>query len=562
MEPAGAPAAETVAPPGETRDKLSADALMADLDRPESPIHNANFMPVGAAGAARHVFSGTLSIPETKMQMTYALGPSERWFPEVDLQFVGHGDYLVPVQRGLIDGTGTKSGWSIILSPGRVWSEAADDGLSRASFPFVLAGQAFNESHNGLAMFLFDEERVSKVQFQIVQEAAPWNRFQAWGRLDAGFLPDTIDNPAQVTGAFDGELARRLPVRPWAELESRPGAEALALLDELDGPNHVSASGLVVDDVIYLRPCATSFGDYPYCQDMRHGVFSVTKTMGALLSLLRLAQIYGDEVFDLKVADYLEVTAAHDGWQAVRFGDALNMATGLGDRSLDPESKDRDEDNVALFWQFAKAPSARKKLRAAFFSGNYPWGPDQVFRYRSIDTFVLAAAMDAFLKSRAGPEANLWDMMADEVLRPIGIDHAPIQRTREDDPVAGLPILAWGLFVTVDEVAKIAKLLQNGGRHRDQQLLSAGKLKDALYRTDRQGKSTAWARYSYHMSFWHLALELDGCDVNVPQMMGYGGNIVQLLPNGMVGFYFQDGKTWPVMELARAGDAVRPYCPS
>jgi len=66
---------------------------------------------------------------------------------------------------------------------------------------------------------------------------------------------------------------------------------------------------------------------------MRHGVFSVTKSLGAAVALWRLAQKYGDEVLALKIKDYVPVTAAHDGWERVTFADALNMATGIGDNA-------------------------------------------------------------------------------------------------------------------------------------------------------------------------------------------------------------------------------------
>ena len=48
-------------------------------------------------------------------------------------------------------------------------------------------------------------------------------------------------------------------------------------------------------------------------------VYSVTKSAGAAITILRLAQKYGDEVFDLKIKDYVSVTAAHDGWDEVIF---------------------------------------------------------------------------------------------------------------------------------------------------------------------------------------------------------------------------------------------------
>src|SRR5207237_5774007 len=86
--------------------------------------------------------------------------------------FFTHGEYLVPVVRTILRPPGT-----IILSPGRVWSEAGDGGKSRASFPFVVINELGNQAHNGLATFLFDETRVSALRVQIVQETAPWAKF-------------------------------------------------------------------------------------------------------------------------------------------------------------------------------------------------------------------------------------------------------------------------------------------------------------------------------------------------------------------------------------------------
>jgi len=114
-------------------------------------------------------------------------------------------------------------------------------------------------------------------------------------------------------------------------------------LDNFDGdtvPEALKVSGLLLDGVLYVRGCETRLGPYPYCRQMRHGVFSVTKSMGAAVALLRLAQKYGDEVLALKIKDYVPVTAAHDGWEQVTFADVLNMATGIGDNSPQREPND------------------------------------------------------------------------------------------------------------------------------------------------------------------------------------------------------------------------------
>ena len=44
-----------------------------------------------------------------------------------------------------------------------------------------------------------------------------------------------------------------------------------------------------------------------------------------------------DCILELKIKDYVTVTAAHDGWERVTFADALNMATGIGDNAPWPE---------------------------------------------------------------------------------------------------------------------------------------------------------------------------------------------------------------------------------
>ena len=56
-----------------------------------------------------------------------------------------------------------------------------------------------------------------------------------------------------------------------------------------------------------------------------------------------------------------------------------------------------------------------------------------MLRYNSVNTFVLAVAMDSLLKRQAGPQAHLWDMVMAEVFQPIGIFHAPIMQTQEQD---------------------------------------------------------------------------------------------------------------------------------
>ena len=554
-------------PPGAVRDQPTAQALLDNSEAPSEPIHNDYFMPVGAAGLALHDFSGTLSIPMTMMAAPGGSAGSANFFPAVDLTFISHGYHLIPVEREIIRGRDSNSPWDIILSPGRLWSEAGDGGLSRASFPFVLAGQVWNESHNGLATFVYDNERVSHLQIQIVQEAASWNRTPAWGRLPVSFAPHTIDDA--VVASFEAERAARLPLRPWSALE---GVTDPSLSEGFDGSaQHVTTSALVVDGVIYARPCVTNFGDYPYCADMRHGVYSMTKSMGAGLTLLRLAEAYGDDIFDARIRDYVDVTADHDGWDDVRFANSLNMATGVGDLSARRDSPNNDEDSTPEFLGLARAGSADRWLRMAFSSDNYPWGSGEVFRYRSIDTYILAAAMDAFLKSREGPGANLWEMMIDQVLRPIGLSYAPMMHSRAADGGRGVPIMGWGLYPTLDEMAKIAGIYQSGGVHEGQRLLSEKWLRTVFATEVQPGLPVLWdnahGAYRYRSSFWLMPYRgAGGCFVWIPEMLGYGGNIIALMPNRMIAIRLSDASEGSAGQyqgesMARLSDHIEPFCP-
>ena len=303
---------------------------------------------------------------------------------------------------------------------------------------------------------------------------------------------------------------------------------------------------------------------------MRHGVFSVTKSLGGAVALLRLAQKYGDAVFDAKIADYVTVTASHDGWKDVTFADVLGMATGIGEASPRREPNDAfaDENKPRFFRAFAK-PSLAEKLAVAFEYPAYPWRRGEVFRYNSTQPFVLAAAMDAFLKRREGPSASLWDMLVREVFEPVGAFHVPSLRTIEPDGSAGVPLLSYGLFLTVDDVAKLATLLQSGGRHEGQQILHPAKLAEALYRTSPDaGLPVGWKFRAgagrYHLSFWSMPYRTAaGCFLQIPFLWGFGGNHVVLLPNGVTTFRFTDAMPIPspnVEGMILAGEAVRPLC--
>lgn len=558
-----------IAPPASgPRDRLTAEDLLVSNNPGSSPIHNNYFMPVGKTAAALHEFKGTLTVEEGSLFSAFQdCRGLTRPVPRVTLAFFTHGDYLVPVARN-IQSPYSKTG-GFILSPGKVWSEAGDEGLSRASFPFILTSRRNNGTHNGIATFLYDHKRISDLRIQVVQETAPWAKDDLWGQARITYRPGPIETEARLKAQFAKELQHHTPIRPWSALASVSTSPRLANFDGESNPTDISANGLIVDGTLYLRPCRTRYGPYPYCRDMRHGVFSVTKSMGAALSMLRLAQKYGDEVFDEKIKDYVTVTATHNGWDAVTFGDVLNMATGVGDRAAwrKPNVVYADESKPKMS-KWLRALRTQDKLDISFSYDDYPWGPGEVLRYNTTQTVVLAAAMDAYLKRKEGPQARLWEMMRHEVLRPIGVFHAPLMHTQKEG-LGGepdIPILGYGFYPTVDDTAKIATLLQNNGKHNGQQLLGATQLQKALYKTGHiglpTGRQNRFGSSMYNRSFWSVPYQTGECFFQIPYMAGYGGNLVVLLPNGLTAFRFADGRDFDPESMILAAEAIRPLCSS
>jgi CubicO group peptidase (beta-lactamase class C family) len=547
------------------RDRLTATELMADEYQGEGLVHNDYLLPVGESAAALHRLEGMLTVPEFEMEFDAHAGgvsASEEYFPGFSVEFLTYEEYLVPANREIVPSTGEESYWSIVLSPGKVWSEPQDGGMSRASFPFILVSDQLNQAHNGVATFLYDNDEVSSLYLQVTQETAAWKRVDFWGQTPMEYSPATTAGRGDLRAQFAEELSLQTPIRPWSELENDYDPHLLSTFNDRFDPRDISATGLIMDDTIYLQPCQTRYGPFPHCAQMRHGVFSVTKSMGAAIAMLRLAEKYGQEVFDLKIADYVEVTAEHDGWDEVTFRDALNMATGIGDNpNLQPITAEEDQPR---FNQFLEARSAQDKLDVCFSYGNYPWGPGEVARYNSINTFVLSVAMDSLLKGKEGPEADIWDMVLEEVYKPIGIFHAPMMRTHEPDRSRGIPIFGFGLYPTVDDVAKVTRLLLHAGQHEGQQLLHAGKLAEALYQTDvtglPTGDSNEYGEATYNMSFWSSPFRTDGGGFFlIPYMSGFGGNHVALMPNGIVAFRFTDAHIYGVESMVKVAEGIRPF---
>jgi hypothetical protein len=549
-------------------------------------IDNTAFAPGPDAVMEHAPFLGTLRLSEAQMttkppafSSPAVLGRDPRLFPGVAISFFTDRGDLVPFTQDVIrygSGKTGRSYWDIIVQPGRVWSQPDDRGWSRAGFPFALVNSIEGETHNGLATFLYKGGRVSNVRFQIVQQTAPFyieEQFVAAGLIPAAFEPVAAGRLSSLQREYEAGRAAAVPTASWDQLAEKVGPAKLAGFDGTMRASDIVLSGLDYQGTFYLKGCQSAGGPLPWCDRARFGVWSATKALANETALLRLAQKYGPAVFEARIADYVPEAARHRGWHDVRFEDAINMATGIGNGSTRREPNDTSDGYLdPSYSRWYEARSTREKVAALLEDGGvYPWGPGKVTRYRDQDMFILGVAMDRFLKSKEGAGASIWSMLQREVFAPIGIHQAPTNRTLEADGSIGHPLLAYGYYPTISDMVLIARLYQNDGRHGGQQILYAPRIRELLAGPQPRGFPTGEklpaGESTYFNAFWITSyVAAPDCRLFYPRMIGWGGNIVALLPGGSTGIRLaKSGETADNVEvdtsgMARVADSLSRFC--
>ena len=513
---------------------------------------NSQYFPRQDASPADEPFQGSLKLNGATMslltdapggyQSQNILGKDTTFLPRVELSFFTHKGHLVPttqqvIRRGVR--SHTRSYWDVLVQPGRVWSQPGDRGWNRASFPFALVNSRENDTHSGIAMFLYKGSRVSHVRFQVVQQTSPWyvvEYFSAWGVTGAEYTRGDISHLARRKRAFERDLANRLPVRSWRKLGAAVTGDPV-VQDRVAHPREnpdVYLSAVVQDGVVYRSRCRTAAGPFPYCDAMRHGVWSVTKSAMINVALLRLAQKYGAGILKEPIAKYLP-DARRPGWRDVTFRDMANMSSGHGHAG-------DEEDPDYSCWYNALSEDAKTQLA---LSTPRHYEPGTAFNYRDRDAYLLGVAEDALLKSKEGADASIWRMLRREVYRPIGVANAPANTTLERDGSRGHPLMAFGYYPTLDDLAKIGMLYQNHGAWKGRQILHR-QLVDTLLPT-----TTAPPPRSPDPGYYLNWRVTPVGDWYITHMQGYGGNRVSLLPRDLVGVQignepYVPAEPWPI----------------
>jgi hypothetical protein len=424
-----------------------------------------------------------------------------------------------------------------------------------------------NCTHNGVMAFLFDGTRVSQIRFQITQETCAYFKFDLWGQAAATYTPESIPRATEIRLAHAAELTNRLSTRPISGLaiDFPDSGVNLNRFGSGISPEHLTAYGLVINGINYVSGCHTRYGEYAYCESLRLPSYSTAKSAFAGLALMRLGQKYGSGVADLLIRDFVpESFGAAGDWTAVTFRNTLDMATG----NFQLPGFQADETGPLMANFLDEAETYDDKINAAFrFPNQTP--PGQVWNYHTSDSFILTRAMNNYLVQKEGSQADIFNLMRDEVYIPLKLSAGALTSLRTDNSPSGFPFGGYGLFWTQDDIAKLALFMNvQQGSLIDGNILEPDMLAAAMQRNpqDRGLNTSGVPVFKYNYGFWakqwtSSEFRQYSCSFWTPFMSGFGGITVVLIPNGSIYYYFSDNHEFSWYDAVNESNKLNPICP-
>ncbi|WP_428410126.1 hypothetical protein [Hyphococcus sp.] len=479
-------------------------------------------------------------------------GKSLRALPPLEIGLVAHGGELIPLIRGPI--RGDHPDWEWIVEPGRIW-RGADGGVA-ASFPFALQERNANCIHNGLAAFRIGADgAMSHLVYQIGSETCAYMQFDLWGAGEASFEMRSQDGAEEALQAHEQEKAARFETRP---IEKLTGLGDGAFGSSLEvNPEAMTLFGYVADGVHYTGGCDTRYGPYPYCDVMDIPSYSWAKSIVAAIAAMRLEKLYPGSMASL-IRDYVPA-CDEERWDGATFENALDMTTGVYNANV----YEADE-NSPVMRRFFLVEGHDEKIEIACTAFARKAEPGETFVYRTADTYILGAAMNAFLREQTGrADADFYDDLLVPIWRRIGLSPL-VMTTRRTRDAAAQPFAGWGLTLHRNDIALIAQFLQQGGVIDGEAVLDEAMLAAALQKQpDDRGLEAVMPAQRYNNGLWAWnAGPAIGCknDQWIPALSGYGGLSAALMPNGAVYYYVSDGGDYAWRRAAMASNALDSFC--
>lgn len=475
-----------------------------------------------------------------------------RVLPPLEMGFAESGGELVPLTRGPIGAD--HPDWEWIIEPGRVWRGA--DGALQASFPFALQERNANCMHNGLAAFrLGADGGVSHLVYQIGSETCAYLQFDLWGAGEASFEARALPGAKAALEEYAREKAARLTTKPIDALTGLGGGAFGSPMEV--APEAMTFYGYIADGIHYTGGCDTRYGSYPYCDVLDSPSYSWAKSIVAGVASMRLEKLYPGAMASL-MRDYVPA-CDRPRWDGVTFEHALDMATGV----YNSDVYEADESS-GVMRRFFLAEGHAEKIEIACTAFEKKTEAGEKFVYRTADTYLLGAAMNAFLREKTGdPDADYYNGLLVPLWRRLGLSPLAMQTRRTRD-AAAQPFTGWGLTLHRGDIALIAGFLQDGGVIGGEALLDEAMLAAALQQTpEDRGLEAVIPAQRYNNGFWAWnAGAAIGCadEAWVPAMSGFGGLSAALMPNGAVYYYVSDGGDFAWRRAAMASNTLNPFC--
>jgi len=386
----------------------------------------------------------------------------------------------------------------------------------------------------------------------------------------ATYAPYALADAATIKSENAAEVANRLPTKPLGSLSAdfpASGFNPASLIAEYRHPEDITTYGVLVNGVNYVSGCQTRFGEYAYCSHMRLPSFSTGKTAFNNVAAMRLGQLYGTGMYGRLIRDYVPEYTAGGDWSGVTLDHALDMATG----NYSSSAYMSDEFGT-ISQPFLWAVSYAAKIDAAFRLFPHQAAPGTVWVYQDAASFIANQAMNTYLQQQSGAGADIFNLVRDDIYKPLHLSQGGLTTLRTDNAETGKAFGCFGLFYIQDDIAKIAKFLNNdGGAIAGVQLLELARLRESLFRdplslglpvpdsgsmpnTLRYNNST-WAKRITQAEYPQF-----GCEFWVPYMSGYGGITVAMLPNGATFYLFSDNAEYYWGSAAIEISKLAPVC--